>query len=249
MNKIRLDQYLVENNYFETKSKANANIMMGNVYVNKNPETKAGYFVKDDDNITIKKMGPDYVGRGALKLENVKEVKNIDFNNKIIFDIGASTGGFTDFALKNGASKVYAIDVGYGQLAYKLRNDERVFNYEKTNARHFFDNEDNNKFKDFADIVLIDVSFISLKHILPVAKTLLKKSGVIISLIKPQFEAKRDEVSKGKGIIKSDEIRKRVVGEIVDFAKSIELENKYIAPSPISGAKGNVEFIATFNKG
>ncbi|MBP0979151.1 MAG: TlyA family RNA methyltransferase [Oscillospiraceae bacterium] len=237
--KKRLDIYLVENNFFESREKARAMIMAGNVYINNQKIDKPGSFIKPEDNVKI--IGPklEFVSRGGLKLKKAIEKFNIDLKNKICVDIGASTGGFTDCMLQNGAKKVFAIDVGYGQLAWKLRTDERVINFERTNIRYF----DKTKIPDEIDFISVDVSFISLKLVLPVIKKLLGPEKFAVCLIKPQFEAGKDQVGK-KGVVKDIEIHKQVVYNILDFIKNevgfVVLDLDY---SPIKGPEGNIEYL------
>lgn len=243
MTKERIDILLVEKGLIESREKAKRIIMEGAVYIDSQRVDKPGEKVDIDSNIIVKGNPIPYVSRGGLKLEKAIEVFGINLKDKIALDIGASTGGFTDCMLKNNASKVYAIDVGYGQLDWKLRNDSRVVVKERTNIRHMKENDIGEK----ADFSSIDVSFISLKLVLPVAKNLLKDDGEIVALIKPQFEAGRDKVGK-KGIIKDSKVHKDVIRDIYDFCSSIDLFINNITFSPIKGTTGNIEYLAHINK-
>lgn len=237
--KKRLDLFLVENNFFESREKAKAVIMSGNIYVNNNKIDKPGSFIKPEDKIEIRGPKLEFVSRGGLKLKKAIEKFNIDLKDKICMDIGASTGGFTDCMLQNGAKKVFAIDVGYGQLAWKLRTDERVVNLERTNIRYLDQTKINNKI----DFISVDVSFISLKLVLPVIKKLLDLEKSAVCLIKPQFEAGKDKVGK-KGVVRDLETHKQVIYDILDFIKNeidfIILNFDY---SPIRGPEGNIEYL------
>ena len=238
--KKRIDLHLVEQGFYDTRHKAQVNIMAGNVYADGVLTDKAGALVDEKCKITIKQELVPYVGRGGLKLEKALEVFNIKLDSKICMDVGASTGGFTDCMLQNGAKKVYAIDVGYNQLAYKLRIDQRVVCMERTNFRYI----ENEKVPDKIEFATVDVSFISLTKILPKLKELMAQDYEIVTLIKPQFESKRQEVNKG--IIKDEKIHKRVIKEIVDFAGEIGIVADKITFSPITGQKGNIEYLAHF---
>lgn len=199
---------------------------------------KAGTLINQESEISIIKDPCPYVGRGGFKLEKAIKTFSIELCGKTCIDMGASTGGFTDCMLQNNAKHVYSIDVGYGQLAWKLRTDDRVTNIERTNIRYL----DKSIIKEPADIISIDVSFISLQLILPIAKDLLSTRGKIISLIKPQFEAGREQVGKN-GIIKDPKIHIQVIKKIVDFAASIGLGSSGLDYSPVKGAKGNIEYL------
>ncbi|MCX7903970.1 MAG: TlyA family RNA methyltransferase [Caloramator sp.] len=243
MDKERLDVLLVQKGFFETREKARKNIMAGLVFVDGIRVDKAGEKVNVDSNIEIKGNALPYVSRGGLKLEKALLSFNINLNDKVAIDVGASTGGFTDCMLKNGAKKVFAIDVGYGQLAWELRNDPRVVVMERTNIR-FVKPEDLGEFADFASI---DVSFISLKLVLPVVKSLLKDDGEIVALIKPQFEAGREKVGK-KGVVRDPDVHKEVITEIFNFAKSINFGICGLQFSPIKGPEGNIEYLLYLSK-
>lgn len=241
--KQRLDVYLFEHQLAESREKAKSIIMSGNVYVNQQKVDKAGFGVTQDDKVEVRGKTNPYVSRGGLKLEKAMKVFSIPLQDKICMDIGASTGGFTDCMLQNGAAKVYAVDVGYGQLAWKLRQDERVVNMERTNIRKVT-REDIGQELDF---ISIDVSFISLKLVLPVAKELLQKKGEILCLIKPQFEAGREKVGK-KGVVRDQKVHEEVVEGIVQFCRSIQLFPLALDYSPIRGPEGNIEYILYLTK-
>lgn len=242
--KSRLDVLLVSKGYYQSREKAKAAIMAGLVFVDGKLFDKAGMPVDEDAEISIKNDTCPYVGRGGLKLEKALKTFDIDLNNLVAMDIGASTGGFTDCMLQFGAKKVYAVDVGYGQLDYKLRQDERVVNIEKCNFRYF----DKELLKEDLDFASIDVSFISLKHIFPVLTELLKDDGKVVALVKPQFEAGRDQVGK-HGIVKDKKIQAEVIEQVIDFAVNSNLYPIGLSYSPITGAKGNIEFLLYLNKG
>lgn len=236
--KVRLDLYLVENNLVSGRDLAKSLIMEGKVYVNNQKADKAGLQVGEKDKVELRGETLKYVSRGGLKLEKAMNVFPISLNEKVAMDIGASTGGFTDCMLQNGAKKVFAVDVGYGQLAWKLRTDERVVNMERTNIR-FVTMEDIGEELDFASI---DVAFISLKLVLPVAKNLLKENGELVALIKPQFEAGREKVGK-KGVVRDPEVHKEVICEITMFAQENGFEVLALEFSPIRGPEGNIEYL------
>lgn len=235
--KERLDRLLVQRGLAETREKARALILAGRVSVDGTPVSKAGTGISPSADIQIEKSPFAFVSRGGDKLEGFFSTFPVDVNNKTCIDIGASTGGFTDCLLKRGAKKVYAIDVGYGQLDWKLRNDSRVVNMEKVNIRHL----DPDTVKEKAGLATVDVSFISLKLVLPVLSKILLPDGEVIALVKPQFEVGKKEVEK-KGIIKDTVKHKKVLLEIAGFAKELGWSIKGIARSSILGAKGNVEF-------
>ena len=241
--KQRLDIYLFENGFAESREKAKSIIMSGNVYVNDQKTDKAGFTVKEGDFVEVRGKTNPYVSRGGLKLEKAINNFGVTLEGKTAMDIGASTGGFTDCMLQNGAVKVFSVDVGYGQLAWKLREDERVVNMERTNIRNVT-TEDIGCKLDFASI---DVSFISLKLVLPVAKELLTDEGEILCLIKPQFEAGRENVGK-KGVVRDIKVHYDVVNTIVDFAISIGLYPKAFDFSPIRGPEGNIEYLLYLEK-
>lgn len=241
--KKRLDTVLVELGFADTRSKASALIMSGEVFVNGQKETKAGYSVKDTDKIEFKGKKMPFVSRGGYKLEKAMKKFPIKLDGCICMDIGASTGGFTDCMLQCGASKVYAIDVGYGQLAWKLRTDERVINLERTNFR-YLTKETVTYDIDFASI---DVSFISLKKILPVLYDFLRENGECVALIKPQFEAGREKVGK-KGVVRELSTHIEVIIEIVNFAFETGFSVLGLDFSPIRGPEGNIEYLLYISK-
>lgn len=232
--KKRLD-ILVAEKLNISRAKAQAMIMAGEVLISDNAAIKSGQEYSDDVEITIKEQFP-YVSRGALKIEKAAKEFDINFSGKVICDIGASTGGFTDYALQNGAKKVYAIDAGYGQLDQKLRNDSRVINMERTNIKEV------ENLPDHIDFFVIDVSFISLKKVLPQCKKINPKTP-IIALIKPQFEVGKEIADKTRGVIKDDKIRTEVIDNIKQFAENIGYSIEGVTESPIRGAKGNEEFL------
>ena len=244
MKKERLDALLTARGLFESRARAQAAIMAGQVLVNEQKIDKPGTQVPEEAAIRLLGEKLKYVSRGGLKLEKALQIFPISVEGKTVADIGASTGGFSDCALQNGAVKVYAVDVGYGQLDWKLRNDSRVVCMERTNFRYIDTNLFENENVNFASI---DVSFISLKIILPVlVKIISKEQFDIIALIKPQFEAGREEVKKN-GVVKEASVHKRVIQEILMFAQGIGLEAQNLAYSPITGPKGNIEFLVHFN--
>ena len=235
-SKIRLDRLLVDRGIAVTREKAKALIMSGLVVVGEERIDKAGTLVRHDAGIRIKGGGNPYVSRGGLKLKGSLLSFDVDVKDAVAMDIGASTGGFTDCLLQEGAKKVYAVDVGYGQIDWKLRTDSRVILFEKTNIRYFSEEA----IEDRIDMAVIDVSFISLKLVLPVAFKLTGENAAILALIKPQFEVGRDEV--GKGVIRDPRLHQRVVEEIVRFSEELGLETVGTCESPITGPAGNREF-------
>ncbi len=239
----RVDIELVNKGLVESREKAKALIMAGVVYVNNQKVLKAGDKIKDGDNIEIKGQKLPFVSRGGLKLDKAVKTFKLDLNELVCMDIGASTGGFTDCMLQNGASKVYAVDVGYGQLAWKLRNDNRVVNMERTNIRYI----EPERITDEISFISIDVAFISLKLVLPVALELLKNGGSVMALIKPQFEAGRDDVGK-KGVVREASIHKRVIEDVVSFSYELGFSVEKLDFSPIKGPEGNIEFLILLSK-
>lgn len=239
IKKERIDVLLVERGLFETREKAKRAIMAGLVYSNEMRLDKPGEKVSEDIDLTVKGNVLPYVSRGGLKLEKALKEFNLDVNDKILLDIGSSTGGFTDCALQNGAKMSYAVDVGYNQLAWKLRQDERVVVMERTNFRYMTPADLANGMPTFASI---DVSFISLKLILPVLKTLLVPGSDVVALVKPQFEAGREQVGK-KGIIRDRSVHISVLEDIIAFAKNIGFTIVDLSFSPITGGEGNIEFL------
>lgn len=242
-NKTRLDVALFERGMTESREKAKALIMAGQVYVNGAKSTKAGLNVKDEDCIEVRGEKMPYVSRGGFKLEKAIKEFGLRLDGAVCMDIGASTGGFTDCMLQNGAQKVYSIDVGYGQLAWKLRTDERVVNMERTNFRYVTTEQ----IEEPIDFASVDVSFISLRLIIPVMRTLLKDGGKAVCLIKPQFEAGRDKIGK-KGVVRDLQTHTDVVNEIYNFV----LENGFsvlnLDYSPIKGPQGNIEYLIYIQK-
>ena len=241
--KIRLDQYLHNNGFCESREKAKALIMSGIVFVNNQKSDKAGNIVKPDDVVEVRGEGLKYVSRGGLKLEKAMLKFAISLDDLICADIGASTGGFTDCMLQNGAKKVYSIDVGYGQLDWKLRTNEKVVNLERTNFRYVTKEQ----IPDELDFASIDVSFISLSLILPVLKELLKDSGQVVCLIKPQFEAGKDKVGK-KGVVRDKNVHIEVVDKILNLAISLGFSVLGLEFSPIKGPEGNIEYLCYLEK-
>jgi len=238
-NKERLDVLLVERGLIETREKAKRAIMAGLVYTNEERLDKPGEKVKIDIPLNIKGNVLPYVSRGGLKLEKALKVFDVDVENKVLLDIGSSTGGFTDCALQNGAKMSYALDVGYNQLAWKLRQDERVIVMERTNFRYVTPADLSREMPNFATI---DVSFISLTLILPVLKTLLIPGSDIIALVKPQFEAGREQVGK-KGIVRDEKVHLQVIEKIINFSIKEGYVVKNLSYSPITGGDGNIEFL------
>lgn len=236
--KERLDVLLVNRNLAESREKAKAIIMSGIVYVDGQKEDKAGTSFEDTVNIEVRGATLKYVSRGGLKLEKAMTHFGVTLDGKICMDVGASTGGFTDCMLQNGAVKVYAVDVGHGQLAWKLRNDDRVVCMEKTNIRYVTDVH----IPDRIQFASIDVSFISLTKVLGPVKALLSDDGQIVCLIKPQFEAGREKVGK-KGVVREKSTHLEVIEMVVGFAKSIGFGILNLEYSPIKGPEGNIEYL------
>lgn len=234
----RLDVLLTEKNFFESRARAKAMIMAGKILVNGQKVDKAGSLVATDSEIRILGEELPFVSRGGLKLQKALDVFKIILSGKIAVDVGASTGGFTDCMLQHGAKKVYAIDVGYGQLAWKLRSDVRVVNMERTNIR----NVTRENFLDELDFISIDVAFISLEKVLPVVYNLLKPSGEVVALIKPQFEAGREHVGK-KGVVRDKKIHAAVIKKVLDFATGLGFEVRGVNFSPVKGPEGNIEYL------
>lgn len=244
MEKIRLDVFLTSNNLVESREKAKALIMAGQVYVDNQKADKAGLMINEDcKTVEIRGEQLKYVSRGGLKLEKAMKEFPIELTNCVAMDIGASTGGFTDCMLQNGAKKVFAVDVGYGQFAWKLRNDPRVVNMERTNIRHVTSEQIGEKL-DFASV---DVSFISLKLVLPVAAELLKDGGQMVVLIKPQFEAGRGQVGK-KGVVRDSKVHEQVIKNVMGYASDCGFFVSGLAYSPVRGPEGNIEYLAWLTK-
>ena len=237
--KERLDVILVSKGYAVSREKAKAIIMAGNVFVDGQREDKAGtMFDTDKVKIEVKGATLKYVSRGGLKLEKAMTHFDLQLQDKVCMDIGASTGGFTDCMLQNGASKVYSVDVGHGQLDWKLRNDERVVCMEKTNFRYMVPGD----LAEEPDFASVDVSFISLTKILLPARALLKDGGEMVCLIKPQFEAGREKVGK-KGVVREPAVHKEVIGKVIDYADMLGFLVKALDYSPIKGPEGNIEYL------
>lgn len=237
-NKIRLDVAVFEKGFAPSREKAKAIIMAGQVYVNNQKVDKAGTEIKCDDVVEVRGNTLKYVSRGGLKLEKAMQCFPISLDGKICMDIGASTGGFTDCMLMNGAVKVYSIDVGYGQLAWKLRCDERVVNLERTNFRYVTEEQ----VKEKIDFASVDVSFISLRLILPNLFKLLKDDGQAVCLIKPQFEAGKEKVGK-KGVVRDMTVHQEVVENVIGMAVENGFSVKGLEFSPVKGPEGNIEYL------
>ena len=242
--KMRLDEYLVENEYFENLDVAQRQIMIGNVIINEQKIEKAGEIINIEKikSIRIKEKDIPYVSRGGLKLEKAIKEFNLDFENKIVMDVGASTGGFTDCALQNGAKFVYAVDVGTNQLDWKLRTNNKIKSIENKHINNL-EKEDT---EDEIDIIVMDISFISIKRVLHKIEEFLKKDGFTVFLIKPQFEAEREDIEKG--IVKDTDVHKKIIDDIVEEAKKYNLYLQNLTESPIKGTKGNTEYLAVFSK-
>ncbi len=236
--KERLDILLVERNIAPSRERAKALIMSGNIFVDGQREDKAGAKVSSEADIILKSNPNPYVSRGGLKLEKAVKSFGISLQDKVCMDVGASTGGFTDCMLQNNAAKVYSIDVGYGQLAWSLRQDERVVCMEKTNIRYVTEQE----VADPIDFTSIDVSFISLKLVLPAVINLLKENGECVCLIKPQFEAGREKVGK-KGVVRDKQTHYEVICQIIEFVLSANIRPLQLSYSPIRGPEGNIEYL------
>lgn len=237
--KERIDVLMHKNGIAESREKAKRLVMAGNVYIDNIRVDKPGTKVDINSIIELKGIMSKYVGRGGYKLEKALKYFDINTLDSIAVDIGASTGGFTDCLLQNGAKKVYSIDVGYGQLDWKLRNNDKVIVLERTNFRYI----DSNIFKEYINFVVIDVSFISLKNILPKVKEISNDNTTIITLIKPQFEAGRDKVGK-KGVVKNKEVHLEVLNNVLKYCKQNNMYISDLTYSPIKGAEGNIEYLA-----
>ena len=241
--KIRLDQYLVQNGLTQSRERAKALIMSGIVFVNEQKADKAGDMVPEGAKVEVRGHDIGYVSRGGLKLEKAMKVFPMSPDGKVCMDIGASTGGFTDCMLQNGAVKVYAVDVGYGQLAWKLRQDERVVNLERTNVRYIT----NEQVPDIIDFVSIDVSFISLGLVIPVLVPFLSDDAMMVCLVKPQFEAGKDKVGK-HGVVRDPATHMEVLERAVGFAKNAGFGIVGLEFSPIKGPQGNIEYLMVLTK-
>ena len=241
--KVRLDQYIFEEGYAPSRRRAQALVMSGIVFVNNQKADKAGTMIKDTDIVEVRGKDLKYVSRGGLKLEKAINEYGLELTDKVCMDIGASTGGFTDCMLQNGAKKVYAVDVGYGQLAWKLRSDERVRNMEKTNIRNVTEDMLEEKINFFS----VDVSFISLKHIFPVAYAISTEDVIGACLVKPQFEAGKEKVGK-KGVVRDSEVHKEVIEYVIGYANEFGFYVHNLTFSPIKGPEGNIEFLIIISK-
>lgn len=237
-DKIRTDLLLVQKNVAESREKARAMIMAGLVFVDGERVEKPGHLVPPSSRLLVKEPYPPFVSRGGLKLDAAFETFSLDVNGKTILDVGASTGGFTDCLLQRGAGKVIAVDVGYGQLHWKLRRDPRVVVLEKTNIRYL----EVNSLGEKADGAVIDVSFISLKLVIPPVSPLLKECAFIVALVKPQFEVGKGQVGKG-GVVRDPALHEQVMQELIRFFQTQGWETENRMPSPILGPKGNREFL------
>lgn len=241
--RLRLDVFLVEKGIIESREKAKSLIMAGKVFNGNLRLDKPGMLVEEDILLTVKGEIHPYVSRGGLKLAKAIKAFNLNFKDKVIADIGASTGGFTDCALQNGAAKVYAIDVGYGQISWKLRSDERVICLERTNARYLTEES----LPEKVDMVVCDVSFISLTKIFSAMKTILKDNGQVLALIKPQFEAGQENVGKN-GVVRDPQVHQAVLKNVLQEAENLEFEVLGLDFSPIRGPEGNIEFLVWLKK-
>lgn len=240
---IRLDLAILERGLAESRQKAQALIMSGRVSVNGKMVDKPGYRIKEEDEIEVKEPDRPYVSRGGLKLEAALKYFGIDVTGQVAMDVGASTGGFTDCLLRNGAKRVYAIDVGRGQLHWKLRNDERVICMEGTNIRYL----DKSRISEPVQLAVADTSFISLEKVLPKVMEIVENGGTVIALIKPQFEVGREKVSKG-GVVKDPVARREAIDKIAKFSRSIGFEVLGVTESPLRGPKGNIEYFICLRK-
>ena len=244
MKKVRLDQLVYERGFTESRERAKTTVMSGLVYVNGQKADKPGMPVDPEAKLEVRGDALPFVSRGGYKLDKALKVFPVNPTGKICIDCGASTGGFTDVLLQHGAAKVYSVDVGYGQLAWKLRSDERVVNLERTNLRYIT----REQIPEELDLAVMDVSFISIRLVLPAVKELLKPGADYICLIKPQFEAGREEVGK-KGVVRDPAVHEEVVRGILDFAPSIGFSVMGLDYSPIRGPEGNIEYICWLKNG
>lgn len=243
MGKVRADVLLVEQGLVDSREKAKRLIMSGEVFIGTLRVDKPGQLIAPESELRVKSNSLKYVSRGGFKLEKAIELYNIDLQDKVCIDIGASTGGFTDCMLQNGAKRVYAVDVGYNQLDYSLRVNDKVVSMEKTNFRTF----DTTTIDEKIEFASIDVSFISLELVLPKAAEIISDNGKIVALIKPQFEAGREKVGK-KGIVRDPEVHREVIEKIIYLSKNLELRILGITISPIKGMTGNTEFLILLEK-
>ncbi len=244
MKKVRLDQLVFERGFTESRERAKTTVMSGLVYVNGQKADKPGMPVDPEAKLEVRGDALPFVSRGGYKLDKALKVFPVDPAGKVCIDCGASTGGFTDVLLQHGAAKVYSVDVGYGQLAWKLRSDERVVNLERTNLRYIT----REQIPEELDLAVMDVSFISIRLVLPAVKELLKPGADYICLIKPQFEAGREEVGK-KGVVRDPAVHEEVVRGILEFAPTIGFSVLGLDYSPIRGPEGNIEYICWLKKG
>ncbi|MDD3437100.1 MAG: TlyA family RNA methyltransferase [Candidatus Gastranaerophilales bacterium] len=243
MKKERLDKILVDLGYFDTKSKASAAILAGNVKINSEVITKAGFQIAPEKKLDIEIKSMPYVSRGGFKLEKALKTFDVKIQDRICIDAGASTGGFTDCLLQNGAKKVYAVDVGYGQLAWKIRNDERIKVIERTNIKNCAFSDIYSDADELADLLVMDLSFISIEKVLSNLKKLLKPEfHEMICLIKPQFEAGKDLVDKG-GVVKDKNVHIEVINNVINFAQKLGYVVLNLTVSPIKGPSGNIEYL------
>lgn len=236
--KERLDRLMVDRGLAGSRERAKALIMSGKVFVEGNPVTKAGAMVAQDATIELKEADIPYVSRGGLKLDAAIRAFSIDFSGKTAMDVGASTGGFTDCMLKHGAKKVYAVDVGYGQLDVRLRHDPRVILLERTNIRYL----EREKISDVIDVATVDVSFISLKTVMPNVLEFVRAGGEVIALVKPQFEVGRADVGKG-GVVRDERKRLEAVKGVEEGMKGLGLSVAGLVECPVKGPKGNIEYL------
>ena len=244
MKKVRLDQLVYDLGYAESRERAKTTVMSGLVYVNGQKADKPGMPVDPEAKIEVRGVALPFVSRGGYKLDKALKVFPVDPSGKVCIDCGASTGGFTDVLLQHGAAKVYAVDVGYGQLAWKLRTDERVVNLERTNLRYVTAEQ----IPEPLDLAVMDVSFISIRLVLPAVRQLLKPGADYICLIKPQFEAGREEVGK-KGVVRDPAVHEEVVRGILEFASALGFTVMGLDYSPIKGPEGNIEYICHLKNG
>lgn len=244
MKKVRLDQLLVDLGLAQSRERAKITIMEGNVFVDGQRVDKAGTAVDPEKKIEVRGEQLPYVSRGGLKLEKALKVFPVDPTGLTCIDCGASTGGFTDVLLQNGAKKVYAVDVGYGQLAWKLRSDERVVNLERTNVRYITSEQ----IPETIDLGVMDLAFISIKLVIPAVRELLKEDGDILCLIKPQFEAGREKVGK-KGVVRDAKVHLEVLESFMDFVPRSGFTLMGLSFSPIRGPEGNIEYLGWLKKG
>lgn len=246
MKKERLDTILVDLGYFDNKSKASAAILSGNVKINDEVITKSGFQIDPSKKMDVVVKSMPYVSRGGFKLEKALKTFDVKVKDRVCFDAGASTGGFSDCLLQNGAKKIYAVDVGYGQLAWKIRSDERVKTIERTNIRTCNFNEIYDEGEEIADLLVMDVSFISIEKVLPNLKTLLSTDfQELICLIKPQFEAGKDFIEKG-GVVRDKNVHLEVINRVLEFARNLGYKVLDLTFSSIKGPSGNIEYLVYF---